>query len=371
MTPSLHRAPAKRRIDDITCSRALFAAWVFAYHLNLQASFTPSLGFLGRLIERGALGVDGFFILSGMVLAYAHPDLGLTFGEAHRFWAKRLVRIYPVHLAMLAALLMMLGTGYLLHQHPRDPGRFGAGELFSQLTLLHAWGTSDRWSWNYASWSISAEWAGYLAFPLLWIWLRRSNRIAVAATLVLAFVGASAVRHLAAAENLSLTYDGGLLRFFPDFVAGIAVMPLLRHWPAWIPGRAVALGSLGIVVLGTMTASEMTIIAGLWGLLVGLMVAAQQGHHAVIGWMPGSVWLGEISYSFYMSFPLVETIQAGIWRRFNVEPAGWPLLYVLTTTVAMLAVATLTLVLVERPALRGFAAVSRRRADLVSCVVRT
>ncbi len=129
MTPSLHRAPAKRRIDDITCSRALFAAWVFAYHLNLQASFTPSLGFLGRLIERGALGVDGFFILSGMVLAYAHPDLGLTFGEAHRFWAKRLVRIYPVHLAMLAALLMMLGTGYLLHQHPRDPGRFGAGEL--------------------------------------------------------------------------------------------------------------------------------------------------------------------------------------------------------------------------------------------------
>ena len=352
-----------KRIDDITCCRALFAGWVFAYHLNLQAHYAPPLGFFGHLVGRGALGVDGFFILSGMVLAYAHPDLRLTLGQARQFWLKRLVRIYPVHLAMIAALLLMVGSAYLLHQHPRAPGGFGAGELLGQLALVHAWGASDRWSWNYPSWSISAEWAGYLAFPLLWTRLRGSGRLAVTVTLALAFAGVLAARYLAAADNLSLTYDGGLLRFFPDFLTGMAVVPLLRLWPPRLPGRLVALAGIGLMVLGTVAASETMIIAGLWGLLAGLMAAAWQGRGAVLGRVPGFVWLGEISYSFYMSFAFVETVQAGIWRHSNADPAAWPVLYVLTTTAAMLTVATLTWALVERPALRAFAAVARSRAE--------
>ena len=359
-----------KRIDDITCCRALFAGWVFAYHLNLQARYAPSFGFLGRLVERGALGVDGFFILSGMVLAYAHPDPKLTLGDARRFWVKRLVRIYPVHLAMISALLLMVGSAYLLHQHPRDPGRFSPGELISQIALVHAWGASDRWSWNYPSWSISAEWAGYLAFPLLWTWLRGGGRLVVTVTLALALAGALAARYLAAADNLSLTYDGGLLRFFPDFIAGMVVVPLLRLWPSRILGRAVALAGVGLMAVGTAAENEMTIIAGLWSLLAGLMAAARQGRGAVLGRVPGFVWLGEISYSFYMSFALVETIQAGIWRSADADPAASPLLYVFTTTVAMLVIATLTWALVERPALRAFAATARRRADRLPYAAR-
>lgn len=360
-----------RRIDDITCCRALFAGWVFAYHLNLQAQYAPSFGALGRLIGQGALGVDGFFILSGMVLAYAHPDLALTLSAARGFWAKRLVRIYPVHLAMIAALMMMVGTGYLLRQHPRDPGRFGVGELASHLALVHAWGASDRWSWNYPSWSISAEWAGYMAFPVLWTLLRQGRRVAVVLALALSFAGALAARRLAAAESLSLTYDGGLLRFFPDFIAGMAIVPLLRLWPVRIPGRMVALAGTGFIALGTLGASEMMIVGGLWCMLAGLMAAGWQGRGAVLGRMPGLVWLGEISYSFYMSFALVETVQAGVWRHYNADPAAWPLLYVLTTTLVMLAVATLTWGLVEKPALRAFAAMSRRRAGRLPHPART
>lgn len=359
-----------KRIDDITCCRALFAGWVFAYHLDLQTRYAPSASFLGRLVERGALGVDGFFILSGMVLAYAHPHVKLTLGDAGRFWTKRLVRIYPVHLAMIAAFLMMLGTGYLLHQHPRDPGRFSVGELLGQLSLLHAWGASDRWSWNYPFWSISAEWAGYLAFPVLWTRLRDSGRLALAIALALAFAGALATRHLAAAENLSLTYDGGVLRFFPDFLAGMAVVPLLRIWPARIPGRLVALVGSGLIALGTLAASEMTIIVGLWCMLAGLMAAAWQGRSAVCARLPGFVWLGDISYSFYMSFAFVETIQAGIWRHVAVAPTARPLLYVLTTTAAMLVLATLTWGLVERPALRAFAAETRKRGERLRYAAR-
>ena len=38
----------------------------------------------------------------------AHPDLGVSAAEIGRFWAKRLIRIYPLHLAMIGLLLLAL-----------------------------------------------------------------------------------------------------------------------------------------------------------------------------------------------------------------------------------------------------------------------
>ena len=71
-----------KHVVDLTCCRALFAAWVFAYHMNLQTHYADALGPLGSVVERGSLGVDGFFILSGMILAHAHPHLAPTLSEA-------------------------------------------------------------------------------------------------------------------------------------------------------------------------------------------------------------------------------------------------------------------------------------------------
>ncbi len=351
-----------KHISDLTCCRALFAGWVFAYHLNLQAQYADSLGGAAALVRHGSLGVDGFFILSGMVLAYAHPDLRLSFPDARRFWGKRLARIYPVHVAMIVAMALMIGSAWLLHVHPRDPERFGFGEMLRHLLLVHAWGMSDRWAWNYPSWSISAEWAGYLAFPLLWALLRVQNGIGVAVVLPLTLLGVAAAERIAVVQGLSLTYDGGLIRFFPEFIAGIMVLPLLRHVPRWLPARPVALaGGIGAIA-AAVAGSETATIAGLWFVLAGLMVAGRRGQPPLLGRIPGLIWLGEISYSYYMSFALVETLQATVWRRFATPPAAHPLLYVVTTTALTLAVATLTWRLVEMPALRAYGAFTRRRA---------
>ncbi len=56
------------RIDDLTACRAVFAGWVFLYHLNLHLG-PGGLAWLRPLVGRGYLGVDGFFVLSGLVLA--------------------------------------------------------------------------------------------------------------------------------------------------------------------------------------------------------------------------------------------------------------------------------------------------------------
>lgn len=39
--------------------------------------------------------------------------------------------------------------------------------LWKNLLLIHAWPPNGAYSWNMPSWSISAEWAAYLVFPIL------------------------------------------------------------------------------------------------------------------------------------------------------------------------------------------------------------
>ncbi|MDA8248319.1 MAG: acyltransferase [Rhodospirillales bacterium] len=353
-----------KHLSDLTCCRAIFAAWVFTYHLNLEARYAPSLGVAGAFVQRGNLGVDGFFILSGMILAYAHPDLTPGFAEARSFWGKRLARIYPVHLAMIVALALLVASAWALEVHPRQPDRFGLGELVSHLALVHAWGFSDRWAWNYPSWSISAEWAGYLLFPFLWTLLRGQNGIGVAVVLPLTLLGVIAARVIGHAQGLSLTYDGGLIRFFPEFIAGMAILPLLPLLPRWLNGHAVALvGGVGFVAAAVAAAEVLTIVA-MWLMLLGLMLAGEQGRSELLGRIPALRWLGEVSYSYYMSFALVETMQATLWRRLAVLPLDHPVLYVLMTTTLTLGLATLAWALVERPALRAYAAYTQRRARL-------
>ena len=349
-----------KHLTDLTCCRAIFAAWVFAYHLNLEAEYAPTLGVAGGFVLRGALGVDGFFILSGMILAYAHPDLPISFVEARRFWGKRLARIYPVHIAMIVAMALMVGTGWVLQMHPRDPDRFGLGELLNNLLLVHAWGFSDRWAWNYPSWSISAEWAGYLAFPFLWALLRGQNGIGLMLVLPLTLLGVVAARVVAHQQALTLTYDGGLIRIFPEFIAGMAILPLLPRLARWCDGRLLALaGAIGFVAAATANA-EVPTIAALWLMLTGLMLAGQQGRGGLLGRIPGLRWLGEISYSYYMSFALVETLQATLWRRFDILPEQHKAIYLVSTTALTFGVATLAWLLVERPALAAYVLVAQR-----------
>ena len=54
----------KQEITDLTIARAIFAAWVFIYHVDLYLNFSAWLGPFAGLIRHGYMGVDGFFILS-------------------------------------------------------------------------------------------------------------------------------------------------------------------------------------------------------------------------------------------------------------------------------------------------------------------
>ena len=350
-----------KQIVDLTCCRALFALGVFTYHVNLQSHYAPLLGHAGQLVHYGYLGVDGFFILSGIVLAYAHRSFSTTIAQSRLFLLKRLARIYPVHLATIGLFMLLLLSGTLLHQAPREPDRFGMDELVKHLLLVHAWGFSDRWAWNYPSWSISAEWAGYLVFPLLWPRLRDANPLLLTALLPLMAVAEYGAHWAGLHWGLTMTYDSGLLRFFPEFIAGMATVPLIPHLARRVPATAFLVAGLFCTGVGALlySGAEVLVVYGLWMLLAGLLLRSAQGGGSLLGWIPGSVLFGELSYSFYMSFAFSETVQAKIWRSLHVSPHHEKLLYGVTTFLLTLGLSLLLWNCVEKPVLRAFA---RRRS---------
>ena len=97
-------------LKPLTAMRFFAAMWVVAFH------FTPSLGGgMPALVAKGYLGVELFFVLSGFILSHVYME---SFGD-RRFrypdflWA-RLARIYPVHLATLAGLGLVVGAAALV-----------------------------------------------------------------------------------------------------------------------------------------------------------------------------------------------------------------------------------------------------------------
>jgi len=335
------------RIDDLTAFRALCAAWVFAYHIDLQL-LRPAASVVGPLLERGYLGVDGFFILSGLVLALAHARLGLRRQELLGFWSKRLARVYPVHLAMIGLLAILLGIGALAGVAPREPDRFGLLELARSLVLVQAWRFSDRLAWNYPSWSISTEWAGYLLFPVVWIGVRRLPGRVLSVLPPCMGAGLLAVAWHSD-WRLNLTYAGALGRYFPEFIAGMAIARLVERWPDALPGRPLGIAAAALTVLAGLWAGDAVVVAGLWLVLWGMLLAARQRRPPLLGGIPGLLVLGTISYAFYMSFAPVEMVEAFAWRRIGAEPAAHPLLYLGLTASMTLALGLLAWRYVERP----------------------
>ena len=115
------------------------------------------------------MAVPGFFVLQrGFVLAHNYADhfSNLQIRSVLIFLGRRLVRIYPVHLmTLLSVLVMVLVAGHLDYQLAANG--YTLQTFVENLFLVHYWLPSFTLSWNFPSWSISAEWFAYLLFPLI------------------------------------------------------------------------------------------------------------------------------------------------------------------------------------------------------------
>lgn len=287
-------------IRPLTSLRFLAALWVVLFHYwpKLDVGMTP------MFVEKGYLGVELFFVLSGFILCHVYRTQveDGTFRYGSFLWA-RLARIYPLHLATtfgLGAVALAAGVaGFTV-----DKNILSWESLPANLLLVHAWGLAPEAGWNHPSWSISAEWFAYLTFPLFaWAALALKNRpavLAVAASVLLIalYAGFEALTGRALTQA---TIHWGALRIVPCFALGCALHNFWRARPATSAGKAIANLSVAVPMMlaaAALGAPDALIVLALGMVILFLADAGATGARTIDN--SASIYLGEVSYSVYM-----------------------------------------------------------------------
>jgi peptidoglycan/LPS O-acetylase OafA/YrhL len=345
---------APRYVPALTGIRALAALLVLGLHTeqNVPAGIDSFLPFFAR----GYLGVDFFFVLSGFIITHVYlASLASPSRGAVRFFLwHRFIRLYPVHVTVLAGLVVMVAiigaAGAVLNR----PQEWQWRDLVWQLMLLQAWGVTPSPGWNAPSWSISAEWFAYLLFPLLApALIRVGDR--VTALMIAAMALAATVLVFAAADWTLNTWVGApaLTRVAGEFLCGAALCRAVAlgaglprrggdvlgagAFVAFLVGASVGLQDFALVALLALTILGTAMSAGPWARLLGSRPL---------------VWLGEVSYSIYMvHFPVLIVIRR-FWERlgFSEWPPAGKIFAFLATVVLVIAIAAMLFHVVERPA---------------------
>ncbi|MFF0176585.1 acyltransferase family protein [Micromonospora profundi] len=298
-------APAFARLPSLTGLRWIAALLVFGFHAGtMRIIAEPDFkAVVDAVFSLGLSGVQFFFILSGFVLVWsARP------GDSRRaFWRRRVAKIYPNHLVLWAAALLVAWWF-------ADPVLPAAA--LENLLLLQAWDPRPGWfySINTVSWSLSCEFFFYLCLPLALPLLRRA-RPAVLWTLIVALP--LLILALWPAQQLVPEVSRWwFTQIFPpvrslEFWLGAVAAELMRRG-LW---RGPGLTTATVIFVATWVAASQWIRAELWTTLLAvaylLVITAAADADVRDRRSPWRsrplVWLGEVSFAFYLVHVLVMT----------------------------------------------------------------
>ncbi len=208
---------AKSEIKALTGLRGIAAMMVAVYHVNPELSARSAPG-IGTILGKGYIWVDLFFVLSGFVLALNYAPRfaeGISINGWGDFLIRRIARIYPLYVAVILAggVIMVAGYGKAFAMPLLDPRMHHPVTLgIANLLMIQSWGFGP--SIDGTAWSLSAEWAIYLLFPIL-ITLALFSRARTASLLAMVAAGAALTTVLLTGSDGEVhrgpldAYDGG------------------------------------------------------------------------------------------------------------------------------------------------------------------
>jgi peptidoglycan/LPS O-acetylase OafA/YrhL len=320
-------------IAPLTGVRFVAAFAVVLYHFRNKMA-DAGASWAVPAFEDGYLAVPFFFTLSGFILSHVYFP-SYKFAGHGRFMWLRFARLWPVHLAMTGAMVLLAGAWlFLKGQNPHTDQPFSM--LLPDLLMVRSW-YDGAMLWNVPAWSIQIEWFAYLVlFPICALTLRRisdASVLGVLAALVLAI------------DPFTASLPGKLTTIICPFIIGSIAYRLRQVLPETKNGGLITILGLVACAAALPNGAGPGLYLGFAIVIFGL--SHQQGIIANALSSRALIYGGEISYSLYMSHYVVSKGAYVVWEKLGVRNDVWP---VIVTMVATLGVAALVYHAIEKPA---------------------
>jgi peptidoglycan/LPS O-acetylase OafA/YrhL len=219
----------QRRIPQLDAVRGIAILVVMAHNISLKY---PAM-YAGQLFAQGWMGVDLFFVLSGLLITGILLDAKSSTNYFKNFYVRRVLRIWPLYFALLFFMFVIVRflnhTEYQTVMQTSSP--WWAFPLFLQNFLLPI--STNAAGPLAVTWSLAIEEQFYLVWPIA---VRFSSpptlwRIAVAEICI-----SPALRYYLALHHVNL-YTNVFCRL-DGLMAGALVALLIRS-PGFVPAKLV------------------------------------------------------------------------------------------------------------------------------------
>lgn len=351
--PAIQPSPTYANIE---CLRAVAALAVVACHVSILGGYDAT-SFWARLAGFGAVGVDLFFVISGLVITSAALRLHPTAGFARTFWLRRAARLLPLYLLTSIAFLILVDASALTSGH-------ALFQLSTHLLMIHNWFPTTASAINPVTWTLGVEVQLYLlSFAAVSLGLLSAApppRLAFVAIggMVLALVWRAAVWWLATGDDRAfwMNQPFGML---DGYCLG-AVLACVVNRIAISARVARLLTACGIAWIALSFALLPHHPAQFWqsptlpmllrttlaiGFFLLVLAAVKSDNVAPIGRLKTLfIWLGKYSYGIYLWHLIV------IMLAIRAGYLDWPL--ALITLVATIGLAAMSFHWVEQPVQR-------------------
>ena len=310
------KLPPQIKLPSLTGSRFWAALLVFLFHSSLPSDLAPfsdpTIQHIFTVIvgKAGWLGVSYFFILSGFIMVWSARDND-TVGD---FYLRRFAKIYPTH-CLTWAIAFIIGV-MSIYQY----------KLWSSnLLLLNTWVDDVHYFFvgNRPSWSLCIEAMFYLSFPFLFRVMKTIPEkfdlagliiVTAASLLVQTYIylwvepdkmmGAFPISQ----QHFWVSYIFPPSRIF-EFLAGMFAARLLMNGRMLVLTKTASFTLLAATYIGSMYIPYQFSMSVVFIIPVCLLIVSIAGddlkYRNTLLNSKTSVWLGEISYSFYMVHFLV------------------------------------------------------------------
>jgi exopolysaccharide production protein ExoZ len=292
------------KLNNLQILRAISALLVCCFHFKDYINFEGlKLGDL--LFKKGSIGVPIFFIISGFIMVFTTKKLDFNrniLKQIILFYKKRIIRIAPLYY-ILTFLWMIIGGNFLLY--------FTDQELYTRfIHSIFFLPQKDIFPVLYLGWSLNYEIFFYLIFGLSLLF--KKNRYLF---IIIFFIITSILGFIFKFNNGYSDMVTSHLNLY--FIIGILFALLLekisipKNWA--IPIIIIGISSFVLYLLDFISTDHELMIIPIISLFVFSFLLLDytfqfQGKKSL-------VFLGDISYSLYLSHPFVEIF----FRRFKVE----------------------------------------------------